>query len=428
MIELQFINKLLQEGSLTLAKQNNITEDYFNTYTDEYEFIQNHYEEYGTMPDPTTVLDKFPDFELIEVQESDRYLVEEMNERYLFTKMTPFIRKLAELTEEDSRQAITYLKQEMKNFNNLVTYKEGEDLIEDSEKRLQEFKEKLDGKELTGISTGIKELDEITYGWQPEDFVSIIARTSQGKTWLLLFFLVKAWQQGKKVLFYNGELPNSVVGYRFDTLNRHFSNTALSKGDKRVERVYEKYIEELKEEETPFIVIKPRDINGKLNSTKLEGLIEKYKPDIIGIDQITLMADERGSSGQASYLKYEHITEDLYQIAEKYRTPILAPHQANRNAEKDEEIEDINDIEVPKISEIYGSDAISHNCRRIITFNKVDKMTKIVLKKNNYGKDNQELLMLWDMDKGLLKPYLKVDKSDGKEEVETINESGVDLF
>ena len=428
MIELQFINKLLQEGSLTLAKQNDITEDYFNTYTDEYEFIQNHYKEYGTMPDPTTVLDKFPDFELIEIQESDRYLVEEMNERYLFTKMTPFIRKLAELTEEDSRQAITYLKQEMKNFNNLVTYKEGEDLIEDSEKRLQEFKEKLDGKELTGISTGIKELDEITYGWQPEDFVSIIARTSQGKTWLLLFFLVKAWQQGKKVLFYNGELPNSVVGYRFDTLNRHFSNTALSKGDKGVERVYEKYIEELKEEETPFIVIKPRDINGKLNSTKLEGLIEKYKPDIIGIDQITLMADEKGSSGQASYLKYEHITEDLYQIAEKYRTPILAPHQANRNAEKDEEIEDIDDIEVPKISEIYGSDAISHNCRRIITFNKVDKMTKIVVKKNNYGKDNQELLMLWDMDKGLLKPYLKVDKSDGKEEVEAINESGVDLF
>ena len=428
MIELQFINKLLQEGSLTLAKQNNITEDYFNTYKDEYEFIQNHYEKYGTMPDPTTVLDKFPDFELIEIQESDRYLVEEMNERYLFTKMTPFIRKLAELTEEDSRQAITYLKQEMKNFNNLVTYKEGEDLIEDSEKRLQEFKEKLDGKELTGISTGIKELDEITYGWQPEDFVSIIARTSQGKTWLLLFFLVKAWQQGKKVLFYNGELPNSVVGYRFDTLNRHFSNTALSKGDKGVERVYEKYIEELKEEETPFIVIKPRDINGKLNSTKLEGLIEKYKPDIIGIDQITLMADEKGSSGQASYLKYEHITEDLYQIAEKYRTPILAPHQANRNAEKDEEIEDIDDIEVPKISEIYGSDAISHNCRRIITFNKVDKMTKIVLKKNNYGKDNQELLMLWSMDKGLLKPYLKVDKSEGKEEVESINESGVDLF
>jgi len=52
MIELQFINKLLQEGSLTLAKQNDITEDYFNTYTEEYEFIQNHYKEYGTMPDP----------------------------------------------------------------------------------------------------------------------------------------------------------------------------------------------------------------------------------------------------------------------------------------------------------------------------------------------------------------------------------------
>lgn len=429
MIELQFINTLLEEKSLSLARQNDVDEDHFTAYKEEFNFIWSHYEEYGCVPDKTTFIDRFPDFDLVEINESNRYLVEKLKEQYLFIKMSPAIRQLAQMAEEDSRKAFDFWKKKVDEFNQISSnFKEGEDLIKDSPDRLQEFKKRQNGEELLGISSGIKELDEVTFGWQQEDFVSIIARTSQGKTWLLLFFLVQAWQQGKKVLLYNGELPNSVVGFRFDTLNRHFSNTALTKGDESLNGKYEDYIEELKEKENPFIVIKPRDINGKLTVSKMEGLIEKYDPDIVGIDQITLMADERGSSGQASYLKYEHITEDLYQLAEKCAVPILAPHQANRDADSDDDIEDIDDIEVPKISEIYGSDAISHNCRRIITFKKVDKMTKLVVKKNNYGKDNQEILLLWDMDIGLMKPYLKVDNSGGAERVERVNQDALDLF
>lgn len=429
MIELQFINQILNDRSLSLVRQNDINKDHFTAYQQEFEFLEEHYREYGCIPDKTTFIDKFPDFDIVDIQESKRYLVEQLKEQYLFLKMSPAIRKIAELAEEDSREAYTFLKQKIDEFNKISsTYMEGQDLVKDSEDRLQEFKSRQKEDGLLGIKTGIEELDEVTHGWQPEDFVSIIARTSQGKTWLLMFFLVQAWKQGKRVLLYNGELPNHVIGFRFDTLNRHFSNTALTKGDESLNQKYEDYIEELKNMETPFVVIKPRDIKGKLTVSKVEGLIEKYKPDIVGIDQITLMEDERGERGQPSYLKYEHITEDIYQLTEKCAVPILAPHQANRDADSDSDIEDIDDIEVPKISEIYGSDAISHNCRRIITFKKVDLMTKLVLKKNNYGKDNQEILMLWDMDIGLMKPYLTVDKSEGEERVKPVNQDDINLF
>jgi len=413
MIELQFINKVLEEQALTLARQNDVDLNHFKSYKNEYKYILDHYDKYGNVPDEATFLDKFEDFELIQIEESNRYLVEELKEQYLFRKMCKSIKKLTKLAEKDSWEAYTFLKQKIEEFNEIGTYYEGEDLVQDANKRLEEFKQRQKGMK-TGIGTGIEELDRITNGWQEEDLVTIIARTSQGKTWLLLFFLVQAWKQGKKVLMFNGELPSSVIGYRFDTLYKNFSNTKLSRGDEEVEKDYKEYIEQLKNKDTPFTVITPNDINGKLTATKLESLLEKYSPDIVGIDQITLMKDERGA--RRKHTKYENISEDLNQMSQKYKLPIIAPHQANRNAEDGDDIESINDIEVPKIKEVFGSDGIAHNSRRILTFKKVDKMTKIVVKKNNYGQTG-EILLLWDMDIGLLKPYLTKDQ-DGNVEVD----------
>lgn len=428
MIELQILNRILEERSLSLLRQNNITDEYFMVYQEEYEFIKNHYEKYGVIPDKTTVLDNFPDFDVLEINESSRYLVEQMKEQYLFSQMSPFIRNLAKKTEEDSNEAFEYLKSKVDEFHKIHNnYKEGIDLIKSAPERLEKYKKRAEQDDMEGISTGIKELDNILGGWNNEgDFTSIIARTSKGKTWLLMFFLVQAWKQGKKVLLYEGEMPLDIMSYRFDTLNKHFSNTDLMRGNKLIEKDYENYIKDLKNEETPFIIIKPRDIQGRLTVSKIEGLIEKYQPDIVGIDQISLIHDELG--GTQRTVRYENVTSELYQLAEKYAVPILSPHQANRDAEQDEEVEAIDEIEVPKISEIYGADAIAQNCRRVITFNKIDKMMKLSIKKNNFGKSDVDLLFIWDMDTGVINPYLQVDNSEGENKVERINHEGVDLF
>ena len=69
MVSLQALNKLLQTGNAEFIDSNDFDASYFTDYEQEYNFIMSHYKKYKTMPDKETVLDKFPKFSIIEVNE-----------------------------------------------------------------------------------------------------------------------------------------------------------------------------------------------------------------------------------------------------------------------------------------------------------------------------------------------------------------------
>ena len=87
MIQLQALNKLLRDGDSSFLTLNNLSEEYFSDYVQEYRFIQNHLTTYGNLPDMATFISKFPSFDVLEVNESTRYildaLVEDRNKRFL---------------------------------------------------------------------------------------------------------------------------------------------------------------------------------------------------------------------------------------------------------------------------------------------------------------------------------------------------------
>src|SRR5690606_20062548 len=62
--------------------------------------------------------------------------------------------------------------------------------------------------DITGISTGLHELDARTSGWQPGELVVLAARPSMGKTALALNFVETAiLSQDKPVLVFSMEMP-----------------------------------------------------------------------------------------------------------------------------------------------------------------------------------------------------------------------------
>ena len=75
MVELQVLSKVLNDKSVSILELNSITPDYFITYPDEYQFIMEHYQRYGNVPDKETFIHKFPDFSIVSVSETDEYLI-----------------------------------------------------------------------------------------------------------------------------------------------------------------------------------------------------------------------------------------------------------------------------------------------------------------------------------------------------------------
>ena len=392
MVSLQILNRVISTKDISIITDNNLTIDYFLEYEDEYSFIKEHFDNYKNVPDTETFINKFPDFELLEVNESDRYLVDAIREEYLYSKSVPVIKKAAELLKSDSNEASRYLQSELVNLtpNYTTPYV---DIIH-SNSRVEMFEDKSNNKDKWFIPTGFEELDDIIYGWQcGEEFVVIFARTGIGKSWVLVKTVQHAWEIGKNVGYVSPEMSADKIGYRFDTLNNHFSNMALVRGDKSKVSIdeYRQYNEKLAEHNNSILVSTPMDFNKQVTVGKLRTFVQANNLDMLAIDGITYMTDERYKRGDNKTTSLTNISEDLMELSCELKIPILVVVQSNRGGtEKD----------TPDLEDIRDSDGIAHNATKVISLNQKEEALVMKIKKNRDGKIGDKLTYLWDIDLG----------------------------
>ena len=392
MVSLQILNRVISTKDISIITDNNLTIDYFLEYEDEYSFIKEHFDNYKNVPDTETFINRFPDFELLEVNESDRYLVDAIREEYLYSKSVPVIKKAAELLKSDSNEASRYLQSELVNLtpNYTTPYV---DIIH-SNSRVEMFEDKSNNKDRWFIPTGFEELDDIIYGWQcGEEFVVIFARTGIGKSWVLVKTVQHAWEIGKNVGYVSPEMSADKIGYRFDTLNNHFSNMALVRGDKSKVSIdeYRQYNEKLAEHNNSILVSTPMDFNKQVTVGKLRTFVQANNLDMLAIDGITYMTDERYKRGDNKTTSLTNISEDLMALSCELKIPILVVVQSNRGGtEKD----------TPDLEDIRDSDGIAHNATKVISLNQKEEALVMKIKKNRDGKVGDKLTYLWDIDLG----------------------------
>lgn len=392
MVSLQILNRVISTKDISIITDNNLTIDYFLEYEDEYSFIKEHFDNYKNVPDTETFINKFPDFELLEVTESDRYLVDAIREEYLYSKSVPVIKKAAELLKSDANEASRYLQSELVNLtpNYTTPYV---DIIH-SNSRVEMFEDKSNNKDKWFIPTGFEELDDIIYGWQcGEEFVVIFARTGIGKSWVLVKTVQHAWEIGKNVGYISPEMSADKIGYRFDTLNNHFSNMALVRGDKSKVSIdeYKQYNEKLAEHNNRILVSTPMDFNKQVTVGKLRTFVQANNLDMLAIDGITYMTDERYKRGDNKTTSLTNISEDLMALSCELKIPILVVVQSNRGGtEKD----------TPDLEDIRDSDGIAHNATKVISLNQKEEALVMKIKKNRDGKIGDKLTYLWDIDLG----------------------------
>ena len=409
MTELQIISRVLNQKSMSILTLNSITEEHFAEYLDEYKWVKNHYDEYGNVPDKETFLSNFPDFDIIEVAESDKYLVDTLNEEYLYRLTVPILNKVGELITTDTHEAVQYLQSQLPTLLP-KSYVAGVDIIKDAHTRYDEYKQLQEHTEDYLLPSGFKEIDEVIGGFHMgEELVVIFARTGQGKSWVLIKMLEHAWKMNKNIGMIEPEMTATKTGYRFDTLHGNISNSALNKG-KELED-YESYIQELTTHEVPFVVAHPKDFRRKITVSKLRAFVESNNIDVLAVDGITYLTDERKQKGDSKTQQLTDISEDLMDLSIELGIPVLIVVQSNRSiiAGEDLELENIRD-----------SDGISHNASLVLSVQQKDAGLQIAVKKNRNGETNRKFLYLWDADIGKFS-YIPSSES-GRDETESEEE------
>ena len=413
MVELQIISKILKDKNLSLLTLNNITDDYFITYQSEYEFIKNHVYNYGNVPDRETFLAKFPDFTIVEVSETDKYLIDTFNEEHLYAKAVPVVNKIAELMQTDANAAVEYLNSQLESLK-VRSAVMGTDIISQARKRYEEYEEMKANPEKFQISTGFDQLDRIIGGWRRgEELVVMFARTGQGKSWLLIKSLQHAWRQGYRVGLIEPEMSDIKTGYRFDTLFGHLSNRSMVRGEELPG--YSEYIDDLEKRETPFFVVSPKEFNRKITVSKLRSFVETNNIDILGIDGISYLTDERMKRGDNRTTQLTNISEDLMDLSIELKLPIIVIAQSNR--------EGAGQDEAPALENIRDSDGIAYNCSIAISARQKDSKAELNVLKNRNGVTGDKLSYLWDIDTG---KFVFVENEDDDNQAPTQRASNDD--
>lgn len=390
MIQLQFLNKLLVEKNPALLTLNNIDESFFSEYSDEYNYIKSHLDLYGRIPDITTFLNEFPDFDIIKVDESTNFLVDELyrdkNRRFL-AKVFNKVRTLLNEGKTDAAMQV-YLSAQSEALS--AKHLDSIDIFKDTS-RYDAYLEKCNDFNKFYIKTGFKELDEIIGGWdRQEELATIAARTNMGKSWILLKCAIAAMEQGLTVGIYSGEMTDKKVGYRIDTLISHISNSAIIRGNREVQNDYKKYIDSLSEKYSGTIkILTPSMLGGPAGVQALQAFIEKDNLDMLCVDQHSLLEDDRHAKNPVE--KASNISKDLKNLQVLKKIPIIAVSQQNRASTE-------NGVDT---SHIAQSDRIAQDSTIIIFFEQKDGLMTMSLVKSRDSVNMKKLIYAIDLDKGI---------------------------
>ncbi len=402
MISNQVISKVLNSKDFSIIEDNQLDETFFDGYEKEFNFLKEYYDKYKGVPDKETFLDKFQDFTIIDVSTDDAYLVHELRTEKLTRELVTMLTKSASFVNDGaSENAYEYIENQIKNINTTAGLG-GVDIVAESLKRLEVYRDRTKNQKEWFFSTGLPELDSITHGIQrSEEFIILFARINQGKSWILEKMVTSVWSQGYNVGYISPEMAAINIGYRFDTLYKNFDNNALMWGNNlQDDKDYEKYLNKLSKAKNKFIVATMQDFDNRVTVSKLRSWVKKNNLDLLAIDGLKYLTDERGNNRDNLTTRLTNISEDLMSLSVELKIPILAVLQANRAATDSDsgagrlEMESIRD-----------SDGPAMNASKVFSLRqiKTDGGTPIIeigIKKQRTGRVGDTIKYAWDINTG----------------------------
>lgn len=391
LLESQLLSKVLDEKNFFVTRKFNITERDFETNKEVYRFIKNYVKDYRETPDYRTVVAEFEDFNYMpEVHDTFAYLCKNLKSKSA-KRMTAevFAAEFNQNYKVMSGQALSeWLVETAANISGVAnaSSNNGTNIAVNGQERKEWYSENKENRSNSFVPTPYESLTKwLGGGFEVGDYILLLAFTNVGKSWISSHFGITAWRAGFGVLHYSPELSKKQTVYRIETLDGHFNNVDLRRGQLQNEQGYLKYLDQFNEDqETPYIIKTMEDLNEGLSVDVIEADLQA-NPNIkfVIIDGFNLMTHSRGG-GKVDRNAMTTTSRRLRQVFGKYGVVGIVVHQTSAGSQKDKSGEDDDGnyvVSPPELTDFSETSAVIQDAASVLTFDQKEGIGKLAVKK-----------------------------------------------
>ncbi len=216
-----------------------------------------------------------------------------------------------------------------------IGFREIGDVLHDELEKLEQLS--LHGSQLTGTTSGFRDIDELTGGFQPGNLVVIAARPSMGKSALVTNIAENAALKGEPVALFSLEMSQTELAQRFIASQAKIDNDALRKGKVRKDRwpAVLKAAQALSE--APLWIDDSSDVNIlelRAKARRLDGKSRAVHGKGLGlviVDYLQLLRANDGRDGRVEQVS--QMSRGLKILARELDVPVIAVSQLSRQVE-----------------------------------------------------------------------------------------------
>lgn len=333
--ETVLITRILETKDLNAAIRRKITADFFFLPETRaaFDFIVKHVRKFGAVPSVEIFRKAFKTFKLRTTSDSVEAVCDQLRGSKLYVDLADMIDEALKLNRENPHDALDHVRTKITSLTSTHIVTRDADLTRSIEETKAEYLRVKEGAGIVGVPWPWEKLNETTLGVQRGEVVYFYARPKSLKTWLLLKTAVHIFKKGFRPLVISKEMPTDQIRRRIHAIFAGVDYNAVRTG--RLTPMEEKrYFEDLEafSENDPFILSGDDEDKGGVMSVSAK--IREYEPDVVLIDGVYLMYDDRTNKRTSDWQGISHITQDLKRMAKQLDIPVIGSTQANRSAEK----------------------------------------------------------------------------------------------
>lgn len=213
------------------------------------------------------------------------------------------------------------------------------------------------GQEISGVTTGLADLDKMLGGWQPSDLVIIAARPSMGKTAMMCGAALAAAASGHPVAISSLEMSARQLGTRMLAHQAHVDVFLLNNGRLHREDMWPIGNAASAISSMPISI----DDSGLMTMDKLRAKVRQLKVrgkvDVLFVDYLQLM--EGKGRRDSRQVEVSEISRGLKLLAKELDITVVALSQLSRKCEERED-------KRPILSDLRESGAIEQDADIVI--------------------------------------------------------------